>query len=538
MTKLVRLFVAASAASLLLVGCGKSESGGGFSKLSNQGKENTFRYTIVTSPTTLDPHRVEDGDTIDMLSQVYEGLVAWSPKSEVEPAIAESWEIKDGGTTYVFKIREGVKFHDGKALTAEDCKWSLERACNPKLASPVAVTYLDAIVGVREKFAGTAPDIKGVTVTGPFELTVKIDKPRPYFLAKLTYLTSAVLPKDSVAVDKEIAGPFDMIGTGPFKMASYVPDSLVKQVAFKDYWGGEPKLLEIERPVVKDAEARLNKYRSGEVDLVQLERQQIDPFLKDPKYKDHVKYFDRPAIWYVGFSPKGYKPFADVRVRRAFAMAINRDVIVNELLGGVNKIATGILPPGVAGARETVPGITYNPAEAKSLLASAGFADGKGLPPLEFNFRDNRPDIKSAAVRIAEDLKTNLGVSVNIRSMEWGAYLEKRNRGELQLFHMRWGADYLDPENFLSLLLTTNGAENKIGYSNPKVDTLCAQADVMDNGPDRWSLYAQAEDLILQDAPWLPLYFQRDAELINPRVTGLRESLFGHLPHTTVELKN
>lgn len=536
MTHSVRIFAFASVLAVALAGCGKSDKGGGFSELSNKGKESTFRYTLVTSPTTLDPHRVEDGDTIDMLHQVFEGLVRWSPKSEVEPAVAESWEVKDGGTTYVFKIRAGMKFHNGKEVTAEDCKWSLERACNPKLASSVALTYLDNIVGVKEKFDGKSPEISGVTVTGPLELTVKIDKPRPYFLGKLTYLTTAVLPKDAVPADKEISDIKQMIGTGPFKASSYETDLLFKLAANESYWGGAPKVAMIERPIVKEAEARLNKFRSGEVDLVQLERQQIDPFLKDPKYKDQVKYFDRPSIWYVGFSPKAYKPFADPRVRRAFAMAINRDVIVNQLLGGVNKVATGILPPGVAGARETVPGLKFDPVTAKGLLAAAGYAGGKGMPALEFNFREGRPDVKTAAVRVAEDLKTNLGVSVNIRSMEWGAYLEKRNRGELQLFHMRWGADYLDPENFLSLLLTTKGPENKIGYSNPIVDDLCARADVMDNGPERWALYAQAEDMILQDAPWFPLYFQRDAELIAPRVSGLRESLFGHLPHTTVEM--
>ncbi|MCE9558207.1 MAG: peptide ABC transporter substrate-binding protein, partial [Armatimonadetes bacterium] len=465
-----------------------------------------------------------------------EGLVGWNEKNEVVGLVAESWEVKDGGTTYVFKIRSGVKFHNGRDVTAEDCKWSLERSTNPKLASSVSGTYLNNIVGVTEKLAGKSPDVSGITVTGPMELTIKIDKPRPYFLAKLTYLTAAVVPKESVPLDAEIKSVAQMIGTGPYKADSYNTDQLVKLSANKDYWGGAPSIETIERPIAKDAQTRLNMYKSGEVDLVQLERQDIEPLKNDAKFKDQIKYFDRPSIWYVGFGQTHYAPFKDIRVRRAFAMAINKEVIVNELLGGQNTVANAILPPTVAGARAKGAVLAYNPTEAKALLASAGFPDGKGLPPLEFNFRDGRPDVKIAATKIAEDLKTNLGVSVDVRSMDYGAYLEKRNRGELQLFHMRWGADYLDPENFLSLLLTTNGAENKTGYSNLKADALCAQADVMENGEARWKLYADAEDMMLQDAAWMPLYFQRDAELIAPRVTGLQESAFGHLPHRTVKL--
>lgn len=530
-------WLAVIAAGCLVWGCSGGGKGG-FSSRRSEGSAKAFRYSLVTSPTTLDPHKVEDGDTIDVLQQVFEGLVRWNEKSEVEGAVAESWELKDEGKSYVFKIRPGVKFHNGKEVTAEDVKWSFERACTPGLASSVAGTYLDDIVGVKERLAGTATEVTGVKVTGPMEVTVTIDAARPYFLAKLTYLTCAVMPKDSVPMDKPITSTTQMIGTGPFRAESYVADQEFRLSAFADYWGGKPQVETIVRPIITNAEIRTLKYRSGEIDLVQLERQQIAPFLKDDKFKDDVKYFDRPAIWYVGFSSTHYAPFAKRDVRRAFAMAINRKAIVDELLGGVNKIAEGILPPNIPGSREHPNGLSYNPAEAAKLLASAGYPGGQGLPPLELNFRNSRPDIQTAAVRIAEDLKVNLGVTVKVSAMDWTAYLEKRNRKELQLFHMRWGADYLDPQNFLSTLLATNGPENKSGYSNPAVDALCAQADKMPNGPGRWELYAKAEDMILQDAPWFPLYFQRDAELIRSRVKGLRESAFGHLPHVTVKIED
>lgn len=515
-----------------LVGCGQR----GFSERTQPGSATvqTFRYPIVTSPTTLDPHKVEDGDTIDALQQTFEGLVAWGEDSRVKPMLAE-WKEEDGGKSYLFTLKPGVKFHNGRAVTADDVKWSLERATNPKLASTVAATYLSDIVGVKEKLAGKATELKGVEVVSPTEVRITIDQPRPYFLGKMTYLVTAVLPKESVPADAEITKVEQMVGTGPFRTTRYEPDQLLVQEAFADYHGGKPQVDQINRPVIKDAATRLNKYKAGDLDLIMLERQDIAGLQKDSQYSSHLKFFDRPSVWYVGMAPNAYPPFRDRRVRRAFAMAIDKETIVKEILGGVNKVATGILPPGVDGAREQAQTIAFDPEAARKLLAEAGYPGGKGLPPLEFNFRERR-DVQLVADAVAAQLKENLGVTTNQRMMEWGAYLEKRNRGQLQLFHMRWAADYLDPENFLSLMLTTNGPENRMGYSNPEFDRLCREADTMPNGPERMAKYAQAEDLVLQDAPWVPIYFQRDAELIQPHVQGLRESAFGHLPHVTVRI--
>src|SRR5947209_5825721 len=144
----------------VLVGCGK----GNFSQRASAGKENTFVYPIVTNPTTMDPQMVQDGDTIDLLQNIYEGLVEWGEDNKPAPALAETWDIKDGGTTYVFHIRKGAKFQNGREVTADDFKYTIERACNPKLASPTAEDYLSDIVGVEDRLNGKAKDISGVTV--------------------------------------------------------------------------------------------------------------------------------------------------------------------------------------------------------------------------------------------------------------------------------------------------------------------------------------------------------------------------------------
>ncbi len=520
--------------SCVLVGCGK----GNFSQRATAGKENTFVYPIVVNPTTMDPQIVQDGDTIDLIQNIYEGLVEWGEDNKPAPALAETWDVKDGGTTYVFHLRKGAKFQNGREVTADDFKYTIERACNPKLASPTAADYLSDIVGVKERLAlhSTTTNIPGVQAIDKYTLQIKIDKPRAYFIDKLTYPITYVVPKEAVDFDHEMSDPKQMIGAGPFKLESYLKDQIVILDAFKDYHGGAPKIDKLERPVITDPTTRLNKFKSGEIDIVPLERQDVKPLQSDAEWKDQLHFFPRPAFWYVGLNLKQYPPFANRDVRRAVAMAIDKHKIVSELLGGINDEANSIVPPGVDGWPRQAQVLPYDPAAAAKLLASAGYAGGKGMPPLTMFYRADRPDIDLVANAVATELRQNLGMDVKLQALEWRNYLDKNNHKLLPFFHMRWAADYLDPQDFLSLMLTTTGAENKVYYSNPQFDALCNQADTTQDPDQRKKLYDQAEDIALQDAPFIPIYFQKDAELINPRVKGLRESLFGHLPHTTVTL--
>lgn len=525
--------LAVFATALVLAGCS-----GGFSKKAQAGKAGVFRYPIVTNPTTLDPGIVQDGDTIDLLQQVYEGLVMWSENNEPIGNLAENWDIEDGGRTYVFHLKKGVKFHSGREVKAADFKWSFERTTNPRFNSSTAKTYLNDIVGVSEKLEGRAKEVSGIQAVDDYTLKITIDKPRPYFLGKLTYIVSAVVDKDVVPATSEIRDVKEMGGTGPFKGSQVVPEQIVVLTANKDYHGGAPQIETLERPVIKDPATRLNKYKGGELDLVMLERQDVKALQEDSEYKDQLHLYQRPATWYVGLNQLVYPQFKDRRVRRAFAMAIDRKGIVDDILGGINTEANGILPPGVMGYRENAQALPYNPAEAKKLLAEAGFPNGRGFPSLELTFREQRPDIRIVAEAVASQLQKNLGLDVQLRTMEWRAYLEKHQANKMGFFHMRWGADYLDPENFLSVLLASYGPEMHVGYNNPQYDALCRAGDTDMNKETRLQKYAQAEDIVVNDAPFIPIYFQRDAELIRPRVSGLRESLFGHLPHTTVKLDN
>jgi len=532
MNRLALLVAALSA--FMAVGCGQ----GNFSEKASQTKSNIFRYPIVTSPTTLDPGKVQDGDTIDAVQQVFEGLVGWGTDNTVVPILAEKWEISGDGKVYTFTLKDGITFSNGKPITAQIFKDVIERNTNPAFGSPTAATYLSDIVGVADKVAGKAQEVSGVKVVDEKTLTIEIDKARPYFLGKLTYpVTFAVDLSALEDASKEMTDIATMIGSGPFVFESFTPDQIIKLKANPTYHGGKPSIDGIERPIVKDAATRLNMFTAGELDLVMLERQDLKAVNDNDKLKPQLQLFDRPSLWYVGINVDMYPHFRNPKVRQAVAMAIDVDNIVDNVLGGVNKKATSIVPPGVFGHRPDAKGYAYNPEEARKLLAEAGYPDGKGIPPMEIYHREARPDISLVATQVSTDLKKNLNLTVTPRQMEWRAYLEKHNAKELPFFHMRWAADYLDAENFLSTLLASYGPENKTNYNNPAYDALTRKGDTSLNDAERLAAYAAAEDIVLKDVVFIPIYFQRDAELISPRVKGLRESLFGHLPHTAVSLE-
>ncbi|MCB0825988.1 MAG: ABC transporter substrate-binding protein [Armatimonadetes bacterium] len=513
--------------AFIVVGCGK----GNFSERNNQVQENVLRYPVPNNPTSLDPGIVQDGDTLDMLQQVYEGLVGWDENNNVVPLVAERWEVSDDGTEYTFFIREGVKFHNGRQVTAEDIKWSIERAARPAFKSTTADAYLSDVIGVTEMVNGQAESIPGIEVVDDMTVKFKLKQPTPYFLGKLTYMVSYPVPKEVVPEDSELTDYTKAVGCGPYKLVKYDDKQLAVLEPYEDYWGGKPALTRIERPIMLDPTTRLTKYKNGEVDLVQLQRSDIEGVKKD--FGDQLVYLDRPAIWYVGLNQEVYAPFKDKRVRQAFAMAIDRDKIVNVQMGGVNTLANTIVPPGVRGHRDKGAGFDYNVEAAQKLLADAGFPGGKGMPALTLTHREGYTDIKLVAESVASQIEANLGVKVEVQPMEWRKYLEDYNNKKHAFYHMRWAADYLDPQNFLSHMLATWGPENKLGYSSPQFDALCKQADTLLDWDARVPLYQQAEDVVLQDAVWIPIYFQRDVELQSPRLQNMRESLFGHLPHTT-----
>jgi len=532
--------VALAAVAALLVGCGKQHPSSTSTGDVVQGKGNTLRYAINADPTDFDPARVQDGDTIDLLQNIFEGLVTWSEEKDgnkIVPNLAQSWDVSADGRTYTFHLKHGLKFHNGREMTADDVAFSLNRAVAPSMASSTVDDYLSPIEGYADSHSGKTPQLSGVRVIDKYTVAITTDKPRPYFLGDLTYPAAFIVAKEAAGTSK-MTKLAQMVGTGPFMVDSYTEGQVFKLKGFKDYHERAPHIDGIDRPIMKDSVSRFNAYKRGELDYLPIQRQDIQAAMSDPALKSQLHFFPRPATYYVGLNIGVVPQFKDKRVRQAFAMAIDRDLIVNDILDGQNPRADSFLPPSVLGYREKAAVYPFDPKQAQALLAQAGYPGGQGFPEIKISFRGEQTDVQLVAESVAQQLQKNLGITVGQSPMEWGAYLTQNDAKKLPFFHMRWEADYLDPQDFISLFFTTDGNENKISYSNPEVDALCAKADSDLNETERLQLYAKAEDIVLQDAPIIPIYFEEDAELISPRVQGLRNSIFGHLPHYTVSLQN
>lgn len=489
----------------------------------------TCVVALGVNPTTLDPGVSQDVITNDLLSHVYEGLVAYGPGSTLEPRIARSWELSPDGRTYTFHLDRTATFHDGRPIEAADVKWTWERNCDPKIESVTGRLYLGDIEGADARASGTTDHISGIVVVDAETLRVVLRKPRATFLGKLTYPVAFVMPRNVLPAGVNVRGAKDMIGSGPFKVESYVPDSEIVLSSFPAYRGGEPSLKRIRMPIVEDAATRISMLRQGKLDWAGVPHADLSALRDDPGFT--ILQADRPATFYLGMNGKVYPPFADVRVRTAFNCAIDRARIVRDVLGGVGSPAQGILPPGVPQLHRTKPTIPFDPRRGRSLLAESGWS-GK-MPALELWVSDPTGDRKRAAELAASMLKENLGVDVRLKLVESGVLIQKATKRQVGFFMGSWYMDYLDPENLLSVLLSAYG-QNRTAYDRPEFTELCREADSLPDGDERLRRYAEAEDMALRDAVWVPLYHPQEAIAVKRSIIGLESNAFGVLPPTHV----
>ena len=521
------------AALPLVWGCGHRHGA------SSRAAGNVFRYAIKTAPTTFDPAIVEDGDTIDVLQQIFEGLVQWSPDNKVVPCLASKWDVSRDGLTYTFHLRPNVKFQDGNPVTASDVLYSMQRALQPALGSPDARNYLGDIVGAKELAAGKATTLAGVQALDPQTVRITLTSPRAYWLDTLTYPTAYVVSraeaKEGVPMTAEDAARG--AGTGAFRLTRYDKDQRIVLAANPAYWDGAPKLAGIERPVVIDANTRHSLYVQGDTDMLQfVSPGDLDNDGKDPVLKGQVHLFPRASTFYIGLNQKAFPAFKDVRVRQALAYATDKAKIVQVVFGGRREVAQDILAKGIPGFDSAFQGLPYDPAKAKVLLAQAGFPGGRGFPVIPMTYRESQPELQKTVDLIRGMWGDALGVKVDGRVSEWSAMLDQQDKNALECYHIRWAADYLDPQDYYSTLLRTGGPENHVVYASPRFDALCDQADVAQDPARRSALYRQAARIAADEVPMIPLYYQQDVELIKPYVSGIDDGLMGHLPYKHLTL--
>ena len=465
-------------------------------------------------PSTLDPHISTETTSHFYVSSIFSGLVKLDEGLAVVPDLAESWEVDESGTVYTFTLREDITFHDGKPITAADFKYSLERATDPELHSDTAFLYLSDIVGAHEKLEGEASEISGVVVVGDRTLRITIDAPKEYFLAKLTYPSSYVV--DSAAVQdqgEEWWRAESLNGSGPYTLHSWDAEEVIILKRFEGYY--QPvQMQHIISPFTALPGANgQDMYVSGYWDAFSVGLSSVDRLRADEAIGSHLQEFDQLISYFVAID-SDQAPVDNPTVRRAFAMAVDRQKLIDDLFGGNVQLANGLLPPGMPGYSEDLQGIPFDPEEARRLLAESGFGDD--LPEVTYLATGVDGEPSSMVQFLLDSWEENLGVTLAPNLVEPDEYFYHLEEQTGHLFTLGWVADYPDPENFLDLLLHSGSHYSR--YANPVYDNLLELARLSQDRETRLNLYRQAEQLLLEDSGIIPLFHVREYALIQPYV--------------------
>ena len=479
----------------------------------------TFRR-LWSDPPTLDPHLTGDTTSAGVVAEVFSGLVTLDTDLKLVPDIAESWTIEDG-TVYTFKLRANAKFHNGKPVTAQDFKWSLERAAAPDTASPVADTYLNDILGAEKYFDGEADEIVGLKVIDDHTLEITTDAPKAYFLAKLTYPTANVLDREVVEAGGRSWWIDNPVGTGPFKLSEYRIGERIVLERNEDYYRD---LAGVETIVMNLAGGQaMAMYENDEIEitgvgLYDLERV-LDP--NEPLNKELVVAPPGFSVSYIGFNAS-MAPFDDVKFRQALNHAVDKQLIATGVLSELVEPAYSILPPGFPGYTENIVGLQFDPELARKLLSESKYPDAESRPRIVVTVPGTGGTIGLDLEVVLEMWKQELGVEVEIQQVEWATYLEDLDAKKFQAYAgLGWEADYPDPQDFLDILFHSESSINHGDFKNAEIDAVLEEARVEADINKRIALYHQAEQMIVDAAPWVPMWFTGDRyALIKDYVEG------------------
>ena len=474
---------------------------------------------LFSDPPTLDPHITTDSTSAVIVNEVFGGLVTINPEIEIVPDLAEDWDISPDGKVFTFRLRQDAKFHDGRLVVAEDFRWSLERAADPLTESPVADLYLADILGVADKLSGKAQSIRGLRVIDDHTLELTIDAPKSYFLAKMTYPTGFVVDRQNVEGNKN-DWVFEPNGTGPFRLERYEIGETIILGRNELYHLGPPFLDEVEF-ILSGGDPML-MYENDEIHLTGLGLADLER-VQDPDNPLRAELATAPPSFSVSFIGLNVNepPFDDPKFRLALNYAVNKKEIATSALSDLVVPAVGVIPPGFPSYNPDLKGYGYDPERAKRLLSESRYgADTGSIPRITLSIAGNFGASVGLDMEVMlRSWEETLGVEVEIQQTEWATFLQDLHKRRFQMFAIGWSADYPDPQNFLDILFHSESTNNWGAYSNREVDSLLEKARVEPDQVARFQQYNLIEQLIVDDAPWVPLWHSTERKvLIKPQV--------------------
>ncbi|MCM8711988.1 peptide ABC transporter substrate-binding protein [Clostridium sp. SYSU_GA19001] len=538
--RIISLVLTVALAGSVMAGCA--------SKSSEPGKaggaatsQQILRYNLGADPKTIDPGLNSSVEGGTVIVNAFEGLTNIDSKEQVVPGAAEKWDISPDGLKYTFYIRKDAKWSDGQPVKAQDFEYAWKRALDPDVASEYAyqLYYLKNGQKYNEKKANK--DEVGVKAVNDTTLEVTLENSTPYFLSLTAFPTYMPLRQDIVEKDKEgwATKGETYIGNGPFKMKEWRPKDKMVFEKNPNYWNKDKVKLEtIEYTLIDQETSYMSAFNAGQIDYIESPPTEQIPTLLANKTAQVFPYL---GTYYYSFNiskdadkidPAVAKVLKDVRVRKAISLAIDREALVKNVTKGGQNPATSFVPKGIAEAAgkdfksKDYYKSTADVETAKKLLAEAGYPDGQGIPTLEilYNSGQGHQDIATA---VQDMLKKNLGINVTLRNVERKVQLdETSNHKYPAIARNGWIADYADPMTFLDMWTSTSG-NNVAGYNNPEYDKLIEQAKSESDSAKRMALMHQAEDILMNDMPIIPLYEYTNIACIKPYVKNVHKSPLG-----------
>ena len=489
-----------------------------------------------SQPQTLDPHKAEGVPSSNILRDQFVGLTSKSPDGLVIPGAAQSWDISDDGLVYIFHIRPDGRWSDGSPVTAADFEYGLKRSLDPATGSKYT-KILSPIKNADAVAAGSLPlDALGVKALDEHTLRIELNTPAPYFLGLLNH--SSTYPMHRASTEKwgdQVAKPGRLVSNGAYTLDEMVVQSHIKLVRNPYYWDNANTIIdEVWYYPIEDQSSELKRYRAGEIDYTNEVPNNQFKWIK--KYLgDELVISPWLGIYYYGFNLTK-PPFKNnPALRKALAMAVDRDILTGKVTQFGERPAYAFVPPGIqAGTGVYSP---QNPewadwprekqlAEARRLYKEAGYSQTNPLTvELRYNTSENH---KKIAIAVAAMWKQALGVKTRLVNEEWKVFLSNRKQKQVtQIFRAGWIGDYNDPMTFLELLHSEHGI-NDSGYDNPQYDDLLLQIAAETDANKRRRLMEQAERLMLADQPVVPLYSYVVKRLVKPYVGGVGSNIMDH----------
>ena len=506
----------------------------------------TLVYCSEGSPENFYPGVNTTGTSFDANEQIYDNLVTFERGgTKVIPALAESWTISKDGLEYIFKLRKGVKFQSNKNFkpsrdfNADDVIFMLERQWKDndpffKVTSSNH-TYFDDM--------GMPKLLKSVDKVDEYTVKITLNQPEAPFLADLAMQFAGIQSKEYAIAMLKAGTPEkidqDPLGTGPFQLLQYQKDALIRYKAFPQYWAGKAKIDDLIFAITPDASVRWAKLQKGECHVMPYPNPaDLDTMRKDSS----VTVLEQPGlnIGYLAYNTTK-KPFDDVRVRKALNMAIDKKTIISAVYLSTGVAATNPIPPVLWSYNKAVKDDAYNPAEAKKLLAAAGYPNGFTTDlwamPVQ---RPYNPNAKRIAELMQADL-AKVGVKAEIKSYEWGEYRKRLQDGEHQMAMFGWNGDNGDPDNFLNTLLGCDAAKqgggNVAKFCYKPFEELVQKAKVTSDLKERTKLYEKAQVIFKEQAPWFTIAHSVQIAPVRKEVIDFRLSPFARHTFYGVDIK-